>query len=372
MSAATHHDRMTISDVTTQLVAEDYINEEDKEKIIAALSEEQQSDGPWFVQFLSVVGSWIAVILLLVSCGTCSGLMNFTENGFKVYSLLMGSGLCAGAFWLRTSPKRDHSTFVSVLALAIGIVGQVLLIVDAAAILESVNGALVIALILQAIFLRFFPGRVMRFLAWLSVVGILLYFVVDARFYVGIYGLAVLLAAYVTYLWYRHPALVGDYRTRDIHRTSGYALPIAMFVLLLIPLMNIDLEDYTQSADYHKPLIAASGLFLVVVALEIAQVTRLDIPSLSRESGLLAICTVLVFVSALWTPGIPAAMLVLLLGYWRSNRVLMGIATAFLCVFVAQFYYFLDVTLLVKSAMMTGTGIVLLGMRYVLFNYVQL
>jgi uncharacterized membrane protein len=65
-------------------------------------------------------------------------------------------------------------------------------------------------------------------------------------------------------------------------------------------------------------------------------------------------------------------MLVLLLGYWRGSRVLMGMAVTFLCLFVAQFYYALDITLLAKSYMMMATGLVLLGLRYALFNYVQL
>jgi uncharacterized membrane protein len=252
-------------------------------------------------------------------------------------------------------------------------VGQILFTSGIGISADSVDAALWAALILQAVFLAFYPGRVLRFLSWITIVAILMYFVVDAHIEVGIYLLAVLLAAETAYLWLGNPVLLGDYRTKDVIRTASYTLPLSMFVLLLIPLLNTEFDGYSNRAsDYHQPLIAAAGLLIIVLALEAVQFRRLDIPFQSRETLLLATSTVLVFAPSLWTPGIPAAMLVLLLGYWRGSRVLMGMAVTFLCLFVAQFYYALDITLLAKSYMMMATGLVLLGLRYALFNYVQL
>ncbi len=78
--------------------------------------------------------------------------------------------------------------------------------------------------------------------------------------------------------------------------------------------------------------------------------------------------TVLCNLPLLMTPGITAAILVLVLGFQRGQRVLMGLALVFLAVFLIAFYYHLDVTLLVKSGILAASGIVLLGMRWALLR----
>jgi hypothetical protein len=158
-------------------------------------------------------------------------------------------------------------------------VGQILFTSGIGISADSVDAALWAALILQAVFLAFYPGRVLRFLSWITIVAILMYFVVDAHIEVGIYLLAVLLAAETAYLWLGNPVLLGDYRTKDVIRTASYALPLSMFVLLLIPLLNTEFDGYSNRAsDYHQPLIAAAGLLIIVLALEAVQFRRLPVP----------------------------------------------------------------------------------------------
>jgi hypothetical protein len=358
----------TLGNVFDQLVEEQHLPESDRERIAAALAG-TRLNAPWFVQILSVVGAWIAAIMLFASSSACVGLV-LGEPPLESL-IFFGIVLCGIAFWIKLQAL--ESVFFGVFAMVIAMVGQMLFVVGIGISTESIDAALGAALILQGVFLAFYPGRVLRFLSWITIVAILVYFIVDAEFGAGIYLLAVLLAAVTAYVWLRNPVLLGEYRTKDAIRTASYALPLSMFALLLIPLLNTEFEyPSNQASDYHQPLIAAVGLLFVVVALEAVQLRRLDIPLQSRETLLLAISTALVFAPSLWTPGIPAAVLVLLLGYWRGSRVLMGMAAAFLCLFVAQFYFNLDTTLLVKSYMMMATGLVLLGLRYVLFNYAQL
>ena len=57
------------------------------------------------------------------------------------------------------------------------------------------------------------------------------------------------------------------------------------------------------------------------------------------------------------------AVIVLLLGYWRANTLLMGLATVFLLFFLSAYYYNLEITLLNKSYILLGTGAVLLVVR---------
>ena len=81
--------------------------------------------------------------------------------------------------------------------------------------------------------------------------------------------------------------------------------------------------------------------------------------------GLWALVAVaLLLIPAYQTPGILAAVIVLLLGFWRNNVLLMGLATLFLLFFLSAYYYNLDIILLNKSYILMGTGVVLLALRF--------
>jgi uncharacterized membrane protein len=73
--------------------------------------------------------------------------------------------------------------------------------------------------------------------------------------------------------------------------------------------------------------------------------------------------TMLVSLPVLWTPGILAAVIILVLGFQRGNRLLLGLGAVGLAVFLIAFYYHLEITLLVKSLILLGTGLLLLGLR---------
>ena len=51
----------------------------------------------------------------------------------------------------------------------------------------------------------------------------------------------------------------------------------------------------------------------------------------------------------------------LVVGFHRANRLIMGISIAFLVVFLSAFYYNLDITLINKSYILLGTGAILIA-----------
>ena len=75
-----------------------------------------------------------------------------------------------------------------------------------------------------------------------------------------------------------------------------------------------------------------------------------------------------IFISLLFyqTPGIIAAAIVMILGFQRGNRVLMGGAILFFTLFLVAYYYHLELNLLMKSIALTSSGLALLGLRWIL------
>ncbi len=65
-------------------------------------------------------------------------------------------------------------------------------------------------------------------------------------------------------------------------------------------------------------------------------------------------------------PGIATGLVIVLLGFANANRVLTGLGLFSLIAYLSLYYYQLQATLLVKSASLIATGIVLLVARFVL------
>lgn len=82
-------------------------------------------------------------------------------------------------------------------------------------------------------------------------------------------------------------------------------------------------------------------------------------------SGLLLVALP-VAIGGVFAPGISAAMLLLILGFAQSSRPLIGIGLLSFAGFLGTFYYQLTQTLLIKSAILTGTGVALLVLRRLL------
>jgi uncharacterized membrane protein len=81
--------------------------------------------------------------------------------------------------------------------------------------------------------------------------------------------------------------------------------------------------------------------------------------------AVLAGALALAFVSV-GVPGLAAALLILLVGFATSQRLLTGLGTLALLAALARYYYALSATLLVKSAILLATAAVLLALWAIL------
>ncbi len=83
------------------------------------------------------------------------------------------------------------------------------------------------------------------------------------------------------------------------------------------------------------------------------------------------VCTVILSAVSIEAPGITAGMMILLLGFAGSNRVLMGLGIVSLLFYISSYYYLLDATLLDKARTLLVTGVVLLLVRWVMLNMIH-
>jgi uncharacterized membrane protein len=73
-----------------------------------------------------------------------------------------------------------------------------------------------------------------------------------------------------------------------------------------------------------------------------------------------------VCLAAVTTPGVLAAIGLLVLGHARRDALLLAMGTAFFPIFIVVFYYEMEVSLLAKSYILMASGAVLLAARWFL------
>lgn len=306
---------------------------------------------PWYIQGLIGVSAWIAALCFI---------------GFLVIADLIASesGLIIGGVIFTVAAVGlkwglPRSIFGGQLALALGLAGQVLFIVGVGSQTESVVAAAFAAVVLELVLIVIYRDSFQRLLSTLVIVGavVVLFFEWDIQ--EAVHLLILLLAALTLFIWEQESYLSTTFLA-EVYRPIGYGCAVALLALL-VPSIVEDLE-------IEWWWLSAIGLLALLLVLEYLILIELGVNW--RHLAVLALPggTLLLLWPAWQSPGILGALLVLLTGFRRGNRLLTGLAAIFLAFFIVAFYYNLELTLLIKSFMLIGNGVIILALRYMLLR----
>lgn len=315
-------------------------------------------DSPWYVKVLLAFSGWLAAIFLLIFFGL--GYEFLHKN--SIASLITGALLIGTAFVILRKQKNE---FVENLGLAISLTGQAL-VVYAIILISDHNEQLVFLLItlLQTSLAILMPNSIHRifssFFAALSF-SLALNFQGWAYIVTGIY---MFLAAWCLLNEFTYPQHMRKMRS------IGYGLVLALISLKGISIFGLGglatLIGRRHSEIWAIPLIteiltAAVALYVVWHILKRYGRSNFDSISIAALSAALLICTVSIEVQ-----GITVGVVIMSLGFFGSNRVLLGLGIVSLIFYISSYYYLLDTTLLSKSLSLLVIGIVLLALRWLM------
>ena len=302
---------------------------------------------PWYVKALAGIGAWFAAFFLGLFLAM-AGLIDSWES-----MMIWGAILAVAAIWLKH--WLYNSIFWGQLAFAFSLAGQGLLIAGLIGAVESITISALFAAGIATLMFLLYPDSMHRLLTLLLFV-VAWVVIIEERTQPDLFHLMALALGIATVaVWQGELRLIAS-RWHPFRAPLAYGLPLALFGLCLLPLIDF--------FGIHQGWWSASGLALLL--LYVAYQILRDLGwSLLSPVGLWAVAAVLLLlVPAYSTPGILAAVIMLLLGYWRGSSLMMGLATLFLLFFLSAYYYNLDVTLLNKSYILMGTGGVLLALRF--------
>lgn len=348
--------RLSISDVLTYLKTEGLAPPGVDDAVRPALENEMSDDMPWHVRAAVGVGAWIATAFLL---GAVFAIAELEEPMARA---LVGGLLVAAAVVVR---RRARAEFLRQAAVASCLAGQALIIAGVGQQLDSVLAASVTCLLLSVALLWFMPDRVHRFLSALIGAGSLAVAAVAAELPWALEIATLVLVACAAYVW-RVGIRDRDAGVAEMLEPAGYGLVVALFGVLLFDTaasmepLRWATDDFTRQR--FSP-ITTIGITLALMTLVWKIIDEHGASHSSARSFAALAGVAALGAGALSSPGIVAGAAALVLAFDRRNKVLLGLAVIFLLVFGSAYYYRLDLTLLEKSAVLVGSGLLLIAIR---------
>ncbi len=319
-----------------------------------ALPEIDRVDSPWYVRVMLGIAGWIGSLFLFGFVGV--GFSFVMKSALA--ALLVGGLVCAAAFAL-FRVRRD-SDFVTQFALAVSLAGQLLIVYGIFELMgkdEAVcYGAVCLVEVLLTLLMPNFISRVMTSMA----AGIALAFTLNSF---GLYGIATALtAAGFALIWMQEVRWV---KFRQLCCPVGYGLALSLLLYRASFLWGRSLwwSRSQRSADwlsFYSPWLGKGLLLVAFLAVAYVLLRRLGLSAMSRSGMTVLIGAAAVLVISIQAPGIASALLIMMVGFAVCNRILIGIGILAFGSFLSNYYYLMNSTLMEKSMLLIGSGVLLL------------
>lgn len=318
-----------------------------------ALKEKATPKQAWYLRLFVGVSAWSAAFLFTVFLFEAEILSD--ERGILLLGIVF-IGLAVGINILNL-----RNEFSGQFGLALSLTGQALSIFGLAQ--TSTDSFIVPGLIiaLELALILVYDDRLHRVLSTMVIVGTTVYVIFDWEVLglLHVLILALAIGAVFFSLRERQFQTVGK---EDLFQPVRLGISISLLGVLLLPIGS-------NFLPLRSWWIAAMILLWVLLSLILEIAKDLAVDWKSGAVPWLIFGSMILFFPALRMPGILGAVLLLLLGFWRGNRLLMGLASLFLLSYIGAFYYSLDWTLMQKSVGLMGTGLLMLLLRYLVLEY---
>lgn len=349
--------RRSVREVFARLKAEGLATADQETRARIALSEDGEEEMPWYLRVAVGLGAWIATGFFL---GFLFALFDFRGQAIQI---VLGALLVALGVLVRVRSKAD---FLQHAAVASSFAGQGLIIFTIGERFHSSKSAAAAALALSLLLVRLMPDRLHRYVSAVAGAAALVVLAITLKIPHGFAIATLTVVALTGYVWR------GGMRSRDEHLAEmvepvGYGLAIALFGILLwssfTGLSGLQRQVVPDIRMATLGPLTTAGITFALLALVWKIVDEHGAPHGSRAS-VAALAGVAALGFGAWSsPGLVAGIAVLILAFDRRDVVLLGLAVLYLLVFGSVYYYSLELTLLQKSGVLVGSGLLLLGIR---------
>lgn len=317
-------------------------------------------ESPWYVKVLLAFSGWLASIFVFSFVAV--GFESILDNSFA--ALIVGSMIIGGAYAVLRLPQNE---FIEHIGLALSLAGQALI---AWAIFKAFDNEYafiwMLVALLQILLAIVMPNFVHRaFSSYLSAFAFSMA-LTDA----GVpYVFSSVVMFVVAWLWLNEFRYIQH--SKKI-RAIAYGLVLALVQLKGSVLFGgiWRLAD-SKTVLWVQPWMGEvlTSVVMLYVVWQLLQKYRQHLSS--RIVVMALVGAFFVCAASLEAIGITVGIMIMLLGFSASNRVLLGIGIAALLFYISAYYYLLDITLLDKSLTLLIIGLVLLVARWLMLRIVS-
>lgn len=325
---------------------------------VKAVSEQQLNRFPWYIKSMLALSGWLgALFIMAMFFFAFSSLLDS-----EVTCLLMSLLMLVIANRVLSSPSNE---FVEHLALALSIAAQALFVV-AVIPLDHDELILLVLALFQATLVVVMPSMMHR--VWSTLCCC---FALEAV--LTPWGLPHFLTSFmlVALAW----LVVNEFRlSKWFQLVSGikFGVVVTLIVLTCTQIFGLDSRVFFDSFspdDILLPTWAAAVAY--VVSIMISTRYLLNYIAIDIRTSKTKLALVMVFALALLTsfaPGMGICVVILLLAYVHSDRVMLGLGVLGLIKYSSTYYYSLEYTLLVKAGVLMLTALLMLLCHWVFNN----
>lgn len=333
------NDCITMREVLYRLRKAGHVDIPDDDTVSDFLARRRAARDPaWFVSALAGAGAWAAAIFFIAFLFTAK----IIDRGDWHEILPWGLAFLVAANLLRHFTR---SVFPVQLALALSTAGHIMTLAGVEDYTNSIGYLAAAAVVLSVIQYPLNRDLVHRFLSVLTATGLVLYWIMDMELHIPLYGLiaAEMVLVGLLYTWGRTPPVL---------RPLAAAFATALVGTHLVWIGDLDL-----GAPLWPARILGVAWMLWVLRFSA------DGGSLLRREPLVVAMAATVLLGVFSPPGLLAAIGLMVLGHALGDRLVTGLGTIFMPVFIYAYYHDLALGLDQKSYHLMAAGLVLLVAR---------
>ncbi len=336
-------------------------------KLVEGEEAKVELESPWFIKLLLSISGWFGALFLIVAFGGFMALtLDINVKDFPFILTLIGGGVI---YFVYQQFQERQSDFLEHFFLALSMVGQVLVIASVIILLDEHRAKsiyLFIALF-QSFLMWFVPNYIHRIMSSFFMAMAWSFF-----FYaMGLHSLYLAILTFlVAWLWMNEFYFDALKKIQAI----AYGQLVALVLLKISAIYSYDIVDF-YSYSNHNYSIQISPLIIVILStLTLAFVVWkiLEQKNKLEDKKLLLfsfIAVVLLGLLSLKVSGLVTGVMLLLIGFSSSHRLLMGLGVVLSLFFISNYYYFMGETLLDKSIVLALVGSLLLIARWLVKKF---
>lgn len=307
-----------------------------------AIKRMEARESSWIVKIVSVIGGIMATQFFL-------GFLligGITESPFALS--IIGTCLIIGSLF---ALRNVDLLIADTIAICSYLTGFVLVALAQNLWKVSINQAAVILLVLALITLIFIRHTILAFFAFSIVIGcgLFLFFNHSLLAWVQVWPAALSIALVI--LYEKEARIIRFLR----HMGSWYRPLLLVVALVFIGMLQLLGKRHLVQGIGEDFSYVSILLLLLFVRLVYQILPMFDVYERNQRIAITA-CVALIILPTLISPAIVGILLLLLLSFRAGDRWIWILSLVSLIVFMSEYYYDLDYTLLTKSYILMGTG----------------